>query len=307
MEIEINTFETREKWLAYRANFLNSSDAAALFNKGQWGSFYKLWHVKHGDIEDDFKPTKLTKAGLRYEQCTADHFADDYNCEVVKIDEYRCNHEHRIGSSYDFMVATGEFAGWILETKRCISFAKRKWEEGEPPLQYTLQCHQQMALMPDAPGVILCVLIDGWELEPYFIPRDERMIEMIKTKAVKFWGTIYDHQAPEIDLDDIDTVKRVNAKEDGTELQATDHQEALIFEMEHAAYQAKIHEDIKKQAQAKLMNSTKAQRLLMLDGRTLVLKYQEGNPGKVITAEMVGQKIFHKSGFRRCQITGKAK
>lgn len=305
MDIKSKTFETEDEWLAFRADYINSTDCAALLRQGQWSSFYKLWHIKHGDIEDDFKETELTKSGKRYEACTAEHFAENYSCEVGLIKEYRYSDEYRIGSSFDFEVLSGKYNRWILETKRCTSFSTKRWENNEPPLQYTLQCHHQMALSPEVPGVVLCVLKDGWELEIFEVKRDQRVIDLIKRKSVEFWGTIERDEAPEIDLDDLETVNRVHAINDGEIIESTTYIEELASQLEQAKEKVKINEKIEKEVKSKIKAETTATRVRLKDGRALDLGTQNGSSGTIITKEMIGETIGAKKSYRRCMFRGK--
>jgi len=307
MDYKSKEFPTKADYLKFRESYISSTEGAALLHCGAWASYYKLWHLKSGVLGDDFQSTEQTEAGLMYEQVIAKHFAEKYQCETRPITEYRYNDEYKLGASYDFLVTDGAYAGYILETKNMISLSIKNWNDGEPPAQYKIQCQQQMAFYPEAKGVILCALVDGWKLELFIIERDQSLVETLKTEALKFWQSIEEGSAPELDLDDHETVKRVHAKTDGTEETASAESESLILELVATKAQIKALDDKAKKLQAELMASSEAGKIRISDGRYLDMTESKPTAGKMVTQDEVGTFRGARKGFRRCQIRGKKK
>lgn len=306
MNIKKIDFEYEADWLEFRKGFISSTEAAPLLNAGKWCTYFKLWHLKNGTLEDDFKETQDIFWGKLLEKTIGEGFSILQKCEVVPYKTYHYRDDIKVGSSYDFLITSGQYEGYILETKKMRSLAMKTWSE-EVPLQYQIQANQQMNLMPEAKGVVVAALVDGGELKHWVIERNEKIINLINKRAVAFWESIEKGEEPPIDLEDPETVKKLNQATTGEIIDSNYEIEALCEELKEVTAIAKEKEDRKKKIVAQLLSLTEAAKVNLSTGQTLDLGITKASEGKLITADMVGQSIGARSAFRRCQLRGKAK
>lgn len=307
MKIESKIFDNEADWLAFRKGYVSSTETPALFDKGKWLTYFKLWHLKKGTLEDDFKESRKTKSGKKMEDVIAEIYSEQIGRHVEDFPEYRYSDDYGIGSSYDKITIDDEGNTHILEIKNLEWRTIADWEDGEPDYQYLIQCQTQLMLYPEAKTAILCCLVNGWDLKTFTIERDEMFAEALKRKASQFWKSIADGKEPEIDLDSADTAKKVYTHWTDTAEQATPEIEMLALELDMVNESIKTNSNRKEYIQAQLMAATGAGTILLSNGQKLDMKYQNDTPATVITADMVGKTYGGRKGYRRCQIRGKAK
>lgn len=305
MDITISHGLTEEQWLELRKKYIGSTEAAALLNRSKFQmSYYKLWHIKNGTLEDDFEETEQTAAGKRYEANIADHYSEKFGRPVKKYDGYHTCDEFGIASSYDFLTCYVRKWDTILECKNIMSMSMRRWDTEELPLQYELQAQQQMMMMPGVDRVVVCCLVDGWNLKTFTVKRHEGIARALKKQAKIFWENIKEGHEPEIDWNDCESAQRVHGWTNGNTENADETQLVQIEQLRRLREQEKFIGQEIKEVKTKLMVGTKADKLLLPDGGYLDLKMNEDTEGKVITADMVGKRTGGRKGYRRCQLRG---
>lgn len=341
MKIESKIFDNESDWLAFRKNYVSSTETPALFDKGKWLTYFKLWHLKKGTLDDDFKENQKTRAGKKMEDVIAEIYSEQTGRHVEDFPEYRYSSEYGLGSSYDKITIDEEASKHILEIKNLEWRTIADWEDGEPDYQYLIQCQTQLGLYPEAKTAILCCLVNGWDLKTFTIERDDAFIEALKSKCKKFWESIAACNEPDFDLESAETAKSVYTDWVDTTAIATNEieklandlfvmnqnisentklkdsikekllsmldVELLVYQLERCNEQLTLDIQEKDFIQAQLMRMSEAGTVLLSNGQKLDMKFQNDTPATVITADMVGKTYGGRKGYRRCQIRGKAK
>ena len=301
MHYESKIFKDQQEWLDFRKTYIGATESASLLNHGQWSSYFKLWHLKKGTIEDDFKNTKATDAGNDLENYVAQRFCDEYDCETELTTEYRYNDQLKLGCSTDHIVTKGVHANKLLETKISNSLMFKKWDS-EPPVQYLIQAQHQLMFYPEISSCIICVLTDLYDIHIFDIERHDAVIKAIQEKSLEFWDSIESNTPPELDLEDTETVKKVYRFSTCEEINADIHQEELVMRMIYLKKIIKESDEEVKKIQAQLVASTTAQKVLLSGGGYLDMSITKASAGKIITDKMVGQILGARKEFRRCQV-----
>jgi len=209
----------KDHWLSLRKGNINSTEVAALFNCSPYMTEYELWHLKKGMIQDSFSENERTKWGSRLQDSIAHGVAEDNNWKIKKMDEYMYDQDHRIGSSFDFMIPllNKTLQPALLEVKNVDSLAfKNGWiqhDDGdlEAPLHIELQVQHQL-FISGLDTAFIAALVGG--NTPFIIERqrDESIIKQILKKVSMFWESINKNEPPNPDFEkDFETIKQVYA------------------------------------------------------------------------------------------------
>lgn len=174
---------SREEWLELRKKGLGGSDAAAACGLNKWKSKAQLYFEKTGQVEKDID-NEILRQGRDLEDYVAKRFTEATGKKV------RRNNFMMVDTEYPFLLAdidrevVGENA--ILECKTTSPYAKDKWADGAIPINYELQCHHYMMVTGAEKCYIAC-LIFSTDFIIREIPRDEEVIEMLKSQEIDFW------------------------------------------------------------------------------------------------------------------------
>ena len=192
--------ETREEWLAARAEGLGGSDAGAVIGINKWKSPYTLWAEKTGQIQDEVKSTEAMRIGTDLEDYVAKRFCEQ---EGKKVHKSSFSYQ---SAEYPFMLANidrkivGENAG--LECKTSNVFAESEYQSGSVPPQYYTQCLHYMAVM-GFEKMYLAVLVLQRGLFVYEIDRSDPAVQndidaLIEAEK-NFWQCVETGTPPEVD------------------------------------------------------------------------------------------------------------
>ncbi len=132
---------TREEWLEHRKSGIGGSDAGAIMGVSPYKGAYSVWADKMG-FESSFEDSEATRQGRDLEEYAAKRFAEKTGKSV--------RHEYGMLRSREcpFMVANfdrriiGQQAG--LECKWSKDIYKKRWREGDMPMEYYCQCLHYM-------------------------------------------------------------------------------------------------------------------------------------------------------------------
>lgn len=132
---------TREQWLKNRMSGIGGSDAGAIMGVHPYKGRYSVWADKMG-FESSFEDSEATRQGRDLEEYAARRFAEKTGKSV--------RHEYGMLRSREcpFMVANfdrriiGQQAG--LECKWSKDIYKKRWREGDMPMEYYCQCLHYM-------------------------------------------------------------------------------------------------------------------------------------------------------------------
>lgn len=258
---EVESFPTRETWLAARRTVIGSSDAASLFeaeiveqSKGEERPFKSrlgLYADKVGASEDlDLSSVPRVAWGNRLEGSVADAFCELTGAQVIPIAPFTLYRRRDLP-----MTATPDrlLAGSparILECKTAGAEQAKHWgEDGDPegvPLRYSIQVQHQLAVM-DLPRAHLAVLIGGNDFRTYEIEADADFRSVLERRVREFWRSVELREAPEpgpLDLDVVRSLYRKASVGKSVRIQAQEA-DALLDEYELAK---QIASDASKQA-----------------------------------------------------------
>lgn len=174
---------SREEWLELRKKGIGGSDAAAACGLNPWKSKAQLYFEKTGQVTKDID-NEILRQGRDLEDYVAKRFTEATGKKV------RRNNFMMVDTDHPYLLAdidrevVGENA--ILECKTTSPYAKNKWDDGAIPINYELQCHHYMMVTGAEKCYIAC-LIFSTDFIIREIPRDEEVIEMLKSQEIDFW------------------------------------------------------------------------------------------------------------------------
>lgn len=174
---------SKEEWLEYRRKGIGGSDASAILGMNPYMSAYQVYCDKMGLLPEQ-EDNEAMRQGRDFEEYVAKRF-----CEMENKTVRRCNYILR-NKKYPFMQANidrlvvGEDAG--LECKTTSALTKTKFDKGDIPIQYYIQCQHYMAVT-GAKKWYLGILVLGKDFFSFEIPRHEEDIKKLIEDEYKFW------------------------------------------------------------------------------------------------------------------------
>lgn len=170
-----------------RRSGIGASDAAGVLGLSPWSTPLQVYLEKIGEAEP-IEETEAMHFGNVLESIVADEFVRRTGKKVRKTNKtWRLKDQDYVLGHPDRLLA-GKFMG--LECKTTSAFYdKDEWgDEGSDkvPIHYFLQCQHYMLLTGFA-GWYLAVLIGGNKFCWYEIPRDEAILDTMRTRYEHFW------------------------------------------------------------------------------------------------------------------------
>lgn len=175
---------SHEEWLRYRKMGIGGSDAGAICGLNPYISGIKVYLDKTSDGLETVDNESM-RQGRDLEEYVASRF-----CEATGLKTRRANGIF-YNEQYPFMMANvdrmivGVDAG--LECKTANLYQADKWDDGNVPAHYLIQCYHYMAVT-GAKAWYIAVVILGKEFKFAKIERDEEMIQNLIQIESKFWS-----------------------------------------------------------------------------------------------------------------------
>lgn len=225
--------KNKEDWLRLRTSDITSTEISALFGCSPYMTEFELWHRKKDNIEVEFEENERMKWGTRLQDSIAKGIAEDKGWKVRRMEEYIRIPALRMGSSFDFFItewqpkivapptdhnhspvfAVGEPG--LLEIKNVDSLQFRDgWLEDadgniEAPPHIELQVQHQLAVSGIGVAYI-GALVGGNRVTILKRDADQKIINAIREKVVKFWYSISAGIEPQPDFGrDADIIARL--------------------------------------------------------------------------------------------------
>lgn len=311
-----------QHWHALRAQDLTSTDIAALFGLSPYATAIDVWHNKRDGVTASVPDNERMKWGRRLESVVAHGIAEDQGWIVRQMQEYGRLPEHRIGSSFDFHVMNNNPQSYIapdpdhdyvLEIKNVDALAYREgWivEDDfiEAPAHIELQLQHQLLVSGLRVGYI-GALIGGNRVELLRREADDAVHAAILKRAGEFWRSIEAGTPPPVvTADDARAyIRRATAISPSTLLdwRGDAEPQALLSAYQDAKRAVKEAEDAADVLKAELLGRIGEAERVMWDGGTISCGYTAGSAGTTITADMVGQTIGARAGYRQFRINSK--
>ena len=197
---------SREKWLEVRRDSIGGSEAAAIMGLSPWKSAYTLWLEKTGQLQEENKEenkadNEAVHFGSLLENIVAAEFCHREGKKVKKCGLYRSREFPFLTGSFDRLVI-GENAG--LECKTTSAYARDKWDDGQIPPAYYVQCQHYM-LVSGLPRWYIACLVGGNHFVSWIVERDEKDIATLLEAEQAFWDKVQRGVMPDIDGSDSTT------------------------------------------------------------------------------------------------------
>jgi len=303
---------SHEDWLAMRRKDITSTETAALFGLSPYATAFEVWHRKKDDEEPAFEDTERMAWGRRLESAIAEGVADDQGWTVEPFKSYMRDPKLRLGSSFDYRIVDPVRGDGILEIKNVDKFAYgRSWiDDGsgeiEAPEHIELQVQHQMEVA-ELDYAYIAALVGGNEIKLMRRERDRVIGAAIRAKVAEFWASIEANKPPAPDYErDYDRIVRASLEhiEDKT-IEADDKLEALLAELKDIQDFRKTTEAKEKTLKAQIIEAAGTASRIRASSGTLSCGFSKPNPGKLVTADMVGTYIGARAGFRVFRFTPK--
>ncbi|MGX8834001.1 YqaJ viral recombinase family nuclease [Amedibacillus sp. YH-ame6] len=227
--------ESREEWKKNRLAGIGGSDASASIGKSPWCSTYTLWCEKTGRIDNDKEDNEPMRLGRDLEDYVAQRFTEKTGKKVRKSSFSFQSKEHpHMLANVDRLIV-GEDAG--LECKTTSALTRTKYDKGDIPFQYYIQCMHYMAVTGKKKWYI-AILVLGVEFYWFEVNwNDDEILSLIKLED-EFWNCVTEDIEPSIDGSEstMETLKKMYPDSDfnstvilyrGTELKRLDELKLL--------------------------------------------------------------------------------
>jgi putative phage-type endonuclease len=300
-------------WHELRLCHIGGSDVAALFGMSKFSSKWQVWMEKAGKLpSEDLSDNKNVQAGKFLEVGIANWAASKWRMNISKVNEYHvCDTVIGMGATLDY--ATDD--GIPVEIK--WSARGFGWEYNEDaiihaPEQYLLQCQHQMACF-GGEYAWLVALIDN-EPRRMKVPRNEDIIDAIKSACVEFWFSIEKQTPPDPDFNmDAEAIAAFVGQSPITDVTLDDSHVDMFKAYLAAAADVKEAEGRKEAAKAELLlfsnaimadrNTSSDKAVVRCGDHKISITRVAENLGKEVTPDMVGTKIGGRKGYVTTRIT----
>ena len=305
--IERITPDNEQHWLGMRAVDLTSTETAALFGLSPYMTEFELWHRKRSGETPEFPDNFRMRAGRVLESGIAQLTGMELNAAIKPLKDYMRDPYARLGSSFDYEVAEGEYADWLIECKNVDQWVYRdNWTEEEAPDHIEVQVQHQLEIA-QRPGAIIAALVGGNELHLIFRERNPKVGAGIRKKAAEFWKSIDEGVEPTPNYDlDADVIIELHPGGGGETIEADEQLSDFMTRYKTWKAEAKKADDEAKKLKAKMLDligddvrKVVAEDLMLICGRTT-----DAEP-TLITADMVGKTYGGRKGYRQFTIREK--
>lgn len=298
-------------WKLLRSKHIGGSDAAAILGLSKRRSIHSIYLEKHGDLPAvDLDDIRYIRNGKLFEPSIAAIGAETFGVQVRKVRRYiEADDCPALGVTCDYEEIGG---GRLCPVEIKWSEVGMGWEyDGNvitsAPDDNVIQVQAQLACMPNAPYGRLWAFIQG-DVREMVVERRPGIIDAIKEAAAKFMTDVAAGNEPPVDyLVDSEDISRLTMIRGVVEADwSEDAAGAALLKKYRDAQQAEKKADEEKTAaRAEIFT-----RLMAISGGKKKVSVTAGglkasistiaaNPGKIITAEMVGEIIGAKNGHMR--------
>lgn len=315
MSREVIIPSSHEEWLALRARDITSTEISALFGLSPYLGKLELWHRKKNNEIVKIEPSERMKWGTRLESSIALGAAEEHGWVATPRKSYTRIPVLRIGSSFDFEARCPQRGIGLLEVKNVDSGAfARHWIEHadgsmEAPDHIELQLQHQL-LVADLEWGAIVALVGGNTLRTIVRQRDQQVSATIKAMVHQFWTSIEANEPPAADYakDAEFIIKNLRANaDDGVVVAADPSLESLFSRYLNVQEAIDTAETTKEAIKAEILHRIGGAAKVISNIGTLSCGNTKPNPGKLITAEMVGSYHGARAGFRQFRFTPKSR
>jgi len=239
-------YRDREEWLALRREGIGSSDCSAVLGMGKYGTPFSVWLDKTGRATADDENEAMLW-GTLLEPVIRAELGKRLGVEVEECTTLRSRDRSWQLYNPDGIIQS---ANALVEIKNTSEWLSSEWVPGEVPDHAELQVNHGMAVT-GADGAYVAGLIGGNRLVWEYVPRNDRLIDIIIAAEEHFWQSfVLADVEPPIDGSAV-TASAIDQRwpRRFDEIEETDDQERIAAIAAGAdAYRAAL--DLEKQAKA---------------------------------------------------------
>lgn len=312
MTVQYLQISDEAAWLKKRNDYVTSTEVSALFGLSPWMTAFELYHNKRGNADTSLQDTNFLAFGRLIEEPVCQMVLlehPDWTIRPMRVFAY--DDEDKIGASFDRVVTLSDGKVGLLEVKS-ISYKeyKKKFIEHAPddieaPENYEIQMQMQLEVIRRYDFCLMAVFVlDTRELKYIYRYRDEEMGAQLRQAVRDFWA-MTEAPAPDYARDKSLIAKMLPAADPDNTLDATENNR--ITEL---AAMYKAEKDLEKQSKenadkfyAELLVLLGNARYAWTNSHKITVSDIKPNPGTEITADMVGEIIGAKSGYKKLTIT----
>mgnify|MGYP001112106587 FL=1 len=144
------------EWLRLRKSGIGGSDAGAICGVNPYSSAMKVFRDKTSDVVEELD-NEAVRIGHDLEDYVAQRFMEATGMKVRKSNFMYRSKEHPFMIADVDRLVVGEDAG--LECKTASVYSADKWEDGNIPLHYVMQCYHYMAVTGKRTWYIAAVIL----------------------------------------------------------------------------------------------------------------------------------------------------
>lgn len=295
-------------WKELRAQHVGGSEIAALFGEHAQLTRWELWHVKKGLLPAaDLSDNDRVFWGSILEPAIAQGIAAKTGWKIRKVRRYHsCLPDLGLGASLDFEIVAHDRGAGVLEIKTADWLVAKRWEDGSPPLAYELQLQSYMGCTGRKWGV-MGVLVGGNDLRLFEYERRPKTIEIIRKEVAEFWRSIAENKPPKPDFarDSEAVVKLYSTVTEGkvVDLSGSNRLPELIADYLRGGAEEKSGKATREAARAEIFSVIGDAEVATCGSFRIAAGSVAAKPDRLITADMVGQTLKGKAGYRSIRIT----
>lgn len=225
---------SRENWKNDRLKGIGGSDAAIALGISPWKSQYTLWCEKTGRINND-TDNEAMRLGRDLEDYVAKRFSEETGKNVRKSSFSFQSKEHPFMLANVDRLIVGEDAG--LECKTTSALTKTKYDKGDIPIQYYVQCMHYMAVTGKKKWYI-AILVLGVGFYWYEVNWNDEEIANLIAGEKEFWSYVECDEEPPLDGSDstAETIKQLYPESDHSHVSLYDKDTTLDRYIELKSY-----------------------------------------------------------------------
>ncbi len=172
------------EWLRLRKSGIGGSDAGAICGVNPYSSAMKVFRDKTSDVVEELD-NEAIRIGHDLEDYVAQRFMEATGLKVRKSNFMYRSKEHPFMIADVDRLVVGEDAG--LECKTASVYNADKWEDGNIPVHYVMQCYHYMAFTGKRTWYIAAVIL-GKEFTYRKLEWDDRLIGKLTQMEEDFWN-----------------------------------------------------------------------------------------------------------------------
>lgn len=234
-----------------RKKHVGSSDMSAILGCNPYQTAYDVWLVKTGKVELE-PTTESMEDGTYLEARLLDHAEKEWQLTPLERNVHKILDGFPIATNVDAVVIdTNE----PVEAKTTGMNTRPSAEWGEAgtdqvPDNVIIQCQVHLACLNAA----ICHVpawIFGRGKFLYYVPRNEDLIDLIKTESVKFWACVERDVPPENSLPTLSVLKLIRPQPKKTIIIPAEHNN-LIISFDYLKQETKLANEKKNLVEAEV-------------------------------------------------------